>query len=77
MCSPAAIGPAVGAIGSAAQASASNKAARREYEYKLKVRERKWMQTRSTYQSKKVQFEQEVDQANIAAQRAYSRTQQQ
>ena len=77
MCSPAAIGPAVGAIGSAAQASAANKAARREYEYKLKVRERKWMQTRSTYQSKKVQFEQEVDQANIAAQRAYSRTQQQ
>ena len=77
MCSPAAIGPAVGAIGSAAQASQANKAARREYEYKLKVRERKWMQTRSTYQSKKVQFEQEVDQANIAAQRAYSRTQQQ
>ena len=77
MCSPAAIGPAVGAIGSAAQASKANKAERREYEYKLKLRERKWMQTRSTYQSKKVQFEQEVDQANIAAQRAYSRTQQQ
>ena len=77
MCSPAAIGPAIGAIGSAAQASQANKAARREYEYKLKVRERKWMHTRSTYQSKKVQFEQEVDQANIAAQRAYSRTQQQ
>ena len=35
------------------------------------------MQTRATYQTKKVQFEQEVDQANIAAQRAYSRTQQQ
>ena len=35
------------------------------------------MQERSTYQTKKVQFEQEVDQANIAAQRAYSRTQQQ
>ena len=33
------------------------------------------MQTRSTYQSKKVQFEQEVDLANIAAQRAYTRTQ--
>ena len=39
------------------------------------MRERKWMQTRSTYQTKKVQFEQEVDFANIAAQRAYSRTQ--
>ena len=33
------------------------------------------MQTRTTYASKKVQFEQEVDQSNIAAQRAYSRTQ--
>ena len=59
------------------QASASNKAARRNYEHQLKVRERKWMQDRTTYATKKVQFEQEVDQANIAAQRAYSRTQQQ
>ena len=67
----------MGAIGSAASASAQNKAARRDYEYKLKVRERKWMQTRTTYASKKVQFEQEVDQSSIAAQRAYSRTQQQ
>ena len=44
------------------------------YAHQLKVRERRWMQTRSTYQSKKVQFEQEVDLANIAAQRAYTRT---
>ena len=44
------------------------------YAHQLKLRERKWMQTRSTYQSKKVQFEQEVDLANIAAQRAYTRT---
>ena len=75
MCSPAAIAPAFGAIGSAAQASASNKAAKRNYKHQLKVRERRWMQRRSTYQTKKVQFEQEVDQANIAAQRAYTRTQ--
>ena len=33
------------------------------------------MQQRTTYKTKKVQFEEEVDQANIAAQRAYSRTQ--
>ena len=33
------------------------------------------MQTRTTYASKKVQFEQEVDQSNIAAQRAYSKVQ--
>ena len=65
------------AVGSAASASQANKEARRNYEYKLKVRERKWMQTRATYASKKVQFEEEVDQSNIAAQRAYSRTQQQ
>ena len=58
-------------------ASAQNKAARRNYEHQLKVRERKWMQTRTTYATKKVQYKQEVDQANIAAQRAYSRTQHQ
>ena len=75
MCSPAAIGPAVGAIGSAAQASQANKEKKRIYEHKLRMRERKWMQTRATYATKKVQYEQEVDFANIAAQRAYSRTQ--
>ena len=77
MCDVAAIGPAIGAVGNAAAASQANKQARANYEYKLKVRERKWMQTRTTYGTKKVQFEQEVDQANIAAQRAYSRVQQQ
>ena len=77
MCSPAAIGPVFSAIGAAQAASASNEAAKRDYEYRLKVRERAWMQKRTTYATKKVQFEQEVDQSNIAAQRAYSRTQQQ
>lgn len=75
MCAAAAIGPAIGAIGSAMSAAQSNKQAKRNYEQKLKMRERKWMQTRATYASKKVQFEQEVDAANIAAQRAYARTQ--
>ena len=77
MCDPAAIGPAVGAIGSAAQASQANKEKRRIYEHKLKVRERKWMQTRTTYASKKVQYKEAVDQSNIAAQRAYSKVQRQ
>jgi len=77
VCSPAAIAPAFGALGSAMNASASNRAKRQNYEHQLKVRERKWMQTRTTYATKKVQHEEEVDQANIAAQRAYSRTQQQ
>ena len=75
MCSPAAIGPAFSAIGGAAQASQANAERRRNYEHQLKIRERKWMQRMVTYSSKKVQFEQEVDQANIAAQRAYTRTQ--
>ena len=52
--------------------SAQNKAKRRAYNHKMKVRERKWMQRKATYKTKKVQFEQEVDLANIAAQRAYS-----
>ena len=77
MCSAAAIGPAASAIGSAAQASANNKHKRKMYEHQLKVRKRKWMQTRTTYASKKVQFEQEVDLSKIAAQRAYTKTQQQ
>lgn len=77
MCSPAAIGPAVGAVGSAMGASQANKEKRRIYQHQLKVRERKWMQTRTTYASKKVQFEEEVDQSNIAAQRAYSKVQRQ
>ena len=77
MCDPAAIGPAVGAVGSAMGASQANKEKRRIYQHQLKVRERKWMQTRTTYASKKVQFEQEVDQSNIAAQRAYSKVQRQ
>ena len=77
MCSPAAIGPAVGAVGSAMGASQANKEKRRIYQHQLKVRERKWMQTRTTYASKKVQYKEAVDQSNIAAQRAYSKVQRQ
>jgi len=72
VCSPAAIGPVVGAIGNAAGVSAENDAKRKAYAHKLKVRERKWMQQTVTYKTKKVQFEQQVDLANIAAQRSYS-----
>ena len=77
MCAATAIPIAFGAVASAMQASHANKQARASYKHQLKVRERAWMQNRTTYKTKKVQFEQEVDQANIAAQRAYSRTQQQ
>ena len=72
MCDVAAIGPAIGAVGQAAGISKQNAAKKQAYNHKLKVRERKWMQTRSTYGTKKVQFEQEVDLANIEAQRVYS-----
>ena len=74
MCDVAAIGPAVSAIGSAAGVSQENAEKRRAYNHKMKVRERKWMRDRTTYKTKKVQFEQEVDYAAIAAQRAYTRT---
>ena len=72
MCSTAAIGPAIGAIGNAQKVSAENAEKRKNWQHYLKVRERRWMQRRTTFASKKVQFEQEIDLANIAAQRAYS-----
>ena len=62
----------MGAIGNAAGVAQENKAKKRAYQHKLKVRERKWMQTRSTYQTKKVQFAQNVDLSNIEAQRVYT-----
>ena len=74
MCDVAAIGPAFSAIGSAAGVSQENAEKRRAYNHRMKVRERKWMRDRTTYKTKKVQFEQEVDLAAIAAQRAYTRT---
>ncbi len=78
MCSPAAASfgsGAVSAIGGAMQASAANKAKRRDYEYRLKVRENRWMRTRSGYQTKIVQYKTNLSEANMAAQRAYSKSQ--
>ena len=66
---------AVSAIGGAMQASQANKAARRDYEYKLKVRENRWMRTRTDYASKKVQYQSNLSEANIAAQRAFTQSQ--
>ena len=62
----------MGAIGSAAPASAQSKQARRNYEHQLKVRERKWMQKRTTFASKTVGFFEKVDLANIEAQKIYT-----
>ena len=72
MCSTAAIGPAIGAIGNAAGVSQQNAEKRKKWNRYLKVREQRWMRRRTTFKNKKVQFEQEVDASNIAAQRAYS-----
>tara|TARA_S200000501_G_scaffold372276_1_gene416979 strand:- start:6818 stop:7459 length:642 start_codon:yes stop_codon:yes gene_type:complete len=75
MCSPAVASGAMGAIGSAAEASASNKAAQRDYNRKLKVREQKWMRDTSLYKTKVVQFDKGVSEANLAAQKAYTESQ--
>ena len=72
MCSTAAIGPAIGAIGNAASISQANAEKRKKWNRYLKVREQRWMRRRTTFKNKKVQFEQEIDASNIAAQRAYS-----
>tara|TARA_A100000164_G_scaffold358634_1_gene370471 strand:- start:50 stop:694 length:645 start_codon:yes stop_codon:yes gene_type:complete len=78
MCSPAAAAfgsSAIGAIGGAQQARQQNEAKRKDYEYKLKVRENRYMRDRSGYQTKIVQFKTNLSEANIAAQRAYSQSQ--
>ena len=81
MCSPAAIGVgkfaqgALGAIGSAKAARAENERRKRDYEYKLAIRKNRWMRELSIYGTKKVQFEKDLDEANIAAQRAYTQSQ--
>ena len=66
---------AMKAIGSAATTSAQNKAARRNYEHKLKIRERKWMMDTSLFKTKVVQFDKNISEANLAAQRAYTESQ--
>ena len=66
---------AISAIGGAAEASAQNKAARRAYERKIKIRERKWMMDTSLFKTKVVQFDKNISEANLAAQRAYTESQ--
>ena len=75
MCSPTAAVGVVGAIGQAQAVSQANKQKKREYEYKMKIREAKWLRDSRLYDTKKVQYEQNVVNANIAAQRAYTKSQ--
>ena len=65
----------MGAIGQAQAVSQANKQKKREYEYKMKIREAKWLRDSRLYDTKKVQYEQNVVNANIAAQRAYTKSQ--
>ncbi len=78
MCNPVAASfasGAVSAVGGAMQASQANAAKRRDYERKLQIRENKWMRDTSLFKTKKVQFEKNISEANIAAQRAYTQSQ--
>lgn len=75
MCSPAIAGAAIGAVGDAYAVSQANKEKKRIYNQKLKVREGKTMRNHRLYQTKKVYFEQQVDNTKLAAQRAYTSSQ--
>ena len=83
MCAPAiALGAAsaaasgLGAIGqhqsASAQAAAQNKAAVGNYKYQLKVRERNWDRERFRYNRQLVQYDTQVRENSLAAQRAYA-----
>lgn len=50
-----------------AGAAAANENARRRYKYELERRERNWMQTTSIYNAKKVKYEEDVHNANLAS----------
>ena len=82
MCAPIALGVAaagVGAMGAigqhqsaSAQAAAQNKAAVGNYKYQLKVRERNWDRERYRYNRQLVQYDEQVAENSLAAQRAYA-----
>lgn len=85
MCEPISLGiataasGAMGAIGShqsaSAQANATNQAAINNYKYQLKVRERNWNQTRNVYSTKLHQYDQTLDENQMAAARGYQSAQ--
>ncbi len=53
-----------------AGAAAANENARRRYKYELERRERNWMQTTSIYNAKKVKYDEDVQNANLASAQA-------
>ena len=74
-----AAGAGASAIGSyqsaSAQADAQNAAATRNYKQQLKVRARKWDQTRHVYSQKVSQYDQTLDENSMAAARGYAAAQ--
>ena len=58
-----------------AQAATANENARRRYKYENEKRERQWMQTTSIYNAKKVKYNEDVQNANLA--KAQSKVKQQ
>ena len=82
MCAPAVMGiasfakGAMGAMGSAAQAKARNRAAIQNYEYQLKQREADWYQQLSVWGAKRNKYYADLDENDMAAQRGYTEAQQ-
>jgi len=82
MCEPISLGIAtaasagMGAIGShqsaSAQANAANSAAKSNYKYQLKVREQNWDRTRHVYNRQLMETASQIDQNELASQRAYA-----
>ena len=57
------------------QARAANKAAMQNYEHKLKVRERKWMNELGLIRTQRVQYDQTLDAAHVGLGNAYAEIQ--
>lgn len=82
MCAPAVLGVATAATGvlgavsqhnaASAQANAANQAATSNYKYQLKMRERSWDRERFRYNNQIHQFNQQVDENNSSAAKAYA-----
>ena len=57
------------------EARAANKAAMQNYEHKLKVRERKWMNELGLIRTQRVQYDQTLDAAHVGLGNAYAEIQ--
>ena len=53
----------------------ANKAARKNYEHQLKVRERKWMNTISQTHVERIQYDQTIDAAHVGLGNAFAEIQ--